>query len=235
MYHNVRQRPSPFPSGAMSLFGSDSLPETFPEVRACTLDGDDCTLPADLPAPLALVIVLFRDEMDPLADQWARLGHQAEEAHPGLVAVVETPVIGRGMKLFGSLATAGIRGQVEGDEEHARTLPIYVDKKPFRKALKIKNEDDVYAYLVERETGAILWGGDGQIDMDELRSLEAAITEALPSVEASRGTMRDTEPEDQEAPAAFDGPGELSRNGTRADRATRHRTTAEPPPEASGD
>ena len=165
----------------MSLFGSDELPETFPDVRATDLNGDDLTLPADLPAELALVIVSFRDEMDPLADQWARLGHSIEERHPGRFAVLETPVIGRGMKLFGGLATAGIRNQVEGDKEHARTLPIYVNKKSFRKALHLSKDGDVYPFLVHRETTRILWGGRGEIDMHEVEGLEEAVTKALES------------------------------------------------------
>ena len=163
----------------MPLFGSDDLPETFPDVRATDLDGNDLTLPADLPAELALVVVSFRDEMDPLADQWARLGHSIEERHPDRFAVLETPVIGRGMKLFGGLATAGIRNQVEGEQEHARTLPIYVDKKSFRKALGLSKDGDVYPFLVHRETERILWGGRGEIDMHEVEGLEEAVAEAL--------------------------------------------------------
>lgn len=178
----------------MPLFGSRSLPEAFPEVRATGLDGAERTLPADLPTELSLVIVLFRDEMDPMADQWARLGHSIETQHPERFSVVETPVVGRGMKLLGGLATLGIRGQVDGDQEHARTLPIYVDKKPFRKKLGLSKEGDVYPFLVHRETGRILWGGRGEIDMDEVNSLEAALTEALASPPAP--LPLETEPED---------------------------------------
>ncbi|MEL6613391.1 MAG: hypothetical protein AAFQ53_14930, partial [Bacteroidota bacterium] len=132
-------------------------------------------------------------------------------AHPGQVAVTVTPVIGRGMKLFGSLATAGIRGQVNGEEERARTVPIYVDKKPFRKSLCIKDESEVYAYLVERDTGTILWIGDGAIDMDELRSLERAIEVALPRLAASGNTpLTEEEPREPAPSPAFDGPGDLA-------------------------
>lgn len=165
----------------MPLFGSTSLPDAFPEVRATDLDGKDLTLPSDLPAELCLVIVLFRDELDPLADQWARLGHAMEGNAEGRFAVVETPVVGRGMKLFGGLATAGIRGQVEGEQEHARTLPIYVDKKAFRKSLHLSKEGEVYPFLVHRQTGRVLWGGEGEIDMEEVQELEAAVAEALAS------------------------------------------------------
>lgn len=183
----------------MPLFGSRSLPESFPETRATDLDGGDLTLPTDLPAEFALVIVLFRDEMDPLADQWARLGHSIEERHPERFAVVETPVVGRGMKLFGDLATVGIRGQVNGDQEHARTLPVYVDKKAFRKKLGLSKEGEVYPFLVHRDTGRILWAGEGEIDMDEVKALEEALADALESPPAPLVTQDEEGAPDEEA------------------------------------
>ncbi|MEM6326655.1 MAG: hypothetical protein AAF791_06000 [Bacteroidota bacterium] len=181
----------------MPFFGSGSAPRVFPEVRATTLNGDDLTLPADLPAEVSLVVVLFRDELDPLADQWARLGHSIEEQYPGRFAVVETPVVGRGMTLFGALATVGIRGQVEGEQEHTRTLPIYVEKKAFRKALGLSKEGEVYPLLVHRATGQVLWSGRGAMDMREVQDLETAITEAL---DPPDGPPPSTEAGDASAP-----------------------------------
>ena len=183
------------PVAAMNLFGSSSLPDVFPEVRAADLDGTELTLPADLPAPVVLIIVSFQDELDPLADQWARLGHQIETHFPDRFAVIETPVVGRGMKLFGDLATLGIRGQVEDDQERARTVPIYVDRKPFRKALKLSKTGDVYPFLVERDSGRILWGGRGEIDMDEVQSLEEEVARAVRSLPSTDNAPEAAPPE----------------------------------------
>ncbi|MEM1054074.1 MAG: hypothetical protein AAGI52_01005 [Bacteroidota bacterium] len=163
----------------MPLFGSKKLPEVFPEVRATDLDGQDLIFPPDLPAEITLIVVSFRDDLDPLADQWARLGHSIEEQYPERFAVIEAPVVSRGMKLFGDLATAGIRGQVDGAEEHARTLPLYVDKKAFRKSLCVTTEAEVYPFLVHRETGRILWGSSGAIDVAEAQKLEEAVARGL--------------------------------------------------------
>ncbi len=225
----------------MSLFGSSSLPETFPEVRATTLDGKELTFPADLPSPLALVIVLFQDEMDPLADQWARLGLEIAEQHQGLLSIIETPVVGRGMKLFGSLATMGIRGQVDDEAEHARTFPIYVDKKPFRKTLKLSKENDVYPFLVERETGAILWTGEGVIDMHEVQSLEKAVADAAGRITAPLAPEAEPEPGDtRPSMAPGDTPGGLA-SGTAPDSAPNDASgetpldvATEPPEDARG-
>ena len=155
-----------------------ATPRVFPTVRASRLDGTELTLPDDLPAPRTLVIVSFVDDLDPLCDQWARLAERIGASRGDTFACVETPVVGRGMALFGSLATAGIRRQVEGEAERARTLPIYVDKGPFRKALGLGKLSDVYPFLVERDTGRILWSGRGAIDFDEVAELEAALDAA---------------------------------------------------------
>ena len=164
----------------MSLFSSSSEPVTFPETRGARLDGTELTLPDDLPAPLTLVIVGFRDHLDPIADQWARLGNRMAEGREDL-AILETPVVSRGFSLLGDLATVGIRGQVESDEERERTVPIYVDKAAFRKHLGLKKEADVYPLLVRREDGRVLWMGNGAIDMEEISELEAALAAEPPA------------------------------------------------------
>ena len=162
----------------MGLFSSDPATH-FPLVTGRTLDGDDVRFPQDLPADATLLIVYFQDDLDPLADQWARLGERMAEPLDGRLAVVETPVVGRTFKLLGDLGTMGIRGQVDDEAEHARTVPLYVDTKVFRKTLAIKT-GDVYAFLLARD-GRIAWRGEGAIDMDEIHDLEAAVADVLAS------------------------------------------------------
>ena len=162
----------------MGLFSS--APAThFPLATGRTLDGDDVRFPQDLPGDATLLIVYFQDDLDPLADQWARLGERMAEPLDGRLAVVETPVVGRTFKLLGDLGTMGIRGQVDDEAEHARTVPLYVDTKVFRKTLAIKT-GDVYAFLLARD-GRIAWRGEGAIDMDEIHELEAAVAGVLAS------------------------------------------------------
>ena len=161
----------------MGLFSRSEPLTHFPVVDGARLDGTDVTFPADLPADATLLIVAFRDDLDPLADQWARLGDRFVKEHDGRVAVLELHVVSSKLKWFGKLATVGIRGQVDDDAEHARTIPIFVDIKAFRKRLGVST-GDVSAYLVARD-GRIAWTGDGDIDMDEIQDLEAAIGDVL--------------------------------------------------------
>ena len=161
----------------MGLFSKDPATH-FPLVKGRRLGDDaDVRFPQDLPADATLVIVLFQDALDPLADQWARLGDRIREAHGDRFAVVEAPVVSKKMKLLGDLGTIGIRGQIETEEERARTVPIYVDVKKLRKTLRLKS-GDVYAFLLRRD-GGIAWRGEGDIDMEEVQDLEAAVADVL--------------------------------------------------------
>ncbi|WP_412067925.1 hypothetical protein [Rubrivirga sp. IMCC43871] len=160
----------------MGLF-SASPTSHVPLLKGRRLDGTDVRFPQDLPADATLLILVFQDDLDPLADQWARLGDRVAETHGDRFAVLELPVVSTKMKLLGDLGTMGIRGQIETDEERERTVPVYTDVKAFRKALKLKT-GDVTALLVARD-GRIAWRGDGNIDMDEVQGLEAAVVEVL--------------------------------------------------------
>lgn len=162
----------------MGLFSKDPATH-FPLVKGRRLDGADVQYPQDLPADATLVVVLFQDALDPLADQWARLGDRLREAHGERFAVIEAPVSSKKMKLLGDLGTIGIRGQIESEEERARTVPLYTDVKKLRKRLKLKS-GDVYAFLLRRD-GGIAWRGEGNIDMEEIQELEAAVAEVLSS------------------------------------------------------
>lgn len=180
----------------MGLFSS--APAThFPVVAGRRLDDTDVRLPHDLPADATLLIVSFQDALDPLSDQWARLGDRLAAAHENRVAVWETPVLGKTFKHLGGLGTLGVRHQVEDDAERDRTVPLFTDVKALRKALRIKR-DSVHAYLVSRD-GRIAWTGDGDIDMDEITELEAAIDELLNAPVPSPSDHPDVDDDDPPA------------------------------------
>jgi hypothetical protein len=202
----------------MGLFSSKPASH-FPVVRGRRLSGEDVSLPQDLPADATLLIVAFQDALDPLSDQWARLGDRLVDAHGDRFAVWEVPVLTSALKHLGGLGTMGVRHQVESDLERARTVPLFVDVKSFRKSLKLKS-NDVYALLVARD-GRIAWRGDGDIDLDEVAALEAATEELLsspvplatdhPDLDAEENVVEDedavedestTEPRPGEDPAA---------------------------------
>jgi hypothetical protein len=170
----------------MGWFSRDA-PTHFPPVEGVRLDGTEVALPADLPADATVLVVSFRDDLDALADQWARLVERLAAEHDGRVAVWELPVMGRAMRHLGEVGTLSVRGQVDDETERARTVPIYVDKKDFRTALGLRGSNEVTAFLVDR-LGAIAWTGEGDIDMDEVTALEAALTDVLGRVQRLDGS-----------------------------------------------
>ena len=177
------------PAPLMGLFSRSAPATHFPDAVGQRLStGDEVRFPDDLPADATLLVVAFRDDLDPLSDQWARLGDRLVDAHGDRMGVWELPVVNKKLKVFGKLATVGIRGQVDGDDERERTVPLYVDTKAFRKELGLKTQGDVYAFLVARD-GRIAWRGEGDIDMEEVESLEHAVREILeaPAPPAAEG------------------------------------------------
>lgn len=189
----------------MGLFSKD-VATHFPPVQGRRLDGTDVRFPQDLPADATLLVVLFQDALDPLADQWARLGDRLVDTYGDRFAVLELPVVSKKMKLLGELGTIGIRGQIDDEAERARTVPIYVDVKKLRKRLQLK-AGDVYPILVARD-GRIAWRGDGDIDIEEVEALEAAVADVLAAPVPAPSDHPDLDDEMEEEDASEDGPDE---------------------------
>ncbi|MEM0963002.1 MAG: hypothetical protein AAGK21_10765 [Bacteroidota bacterium] len=160
----------------MGLFSKEPT-SYFPVSTGRRMDHSTFRIPHDLPADATLLIVAFQDSLDPLSDQWARLGSRLADAHDGRFAVLETPIVSAAFKHLGGLGTIGVRHQIDSEDERDRTVPLFVDTKRFRKVLRL-DASDVTALLVARD-GRIAWRGDGEIDMEEIAALEAAIEDVL--------------------------------------------------------
>jgi hypothetical protein len=162
----------------MGLFSSDRFVSHFPPVTGSHLDGRAVTLPDDLDAEATLLVVLFQDSLDPLADQWARLGDRLAADTDGRVATLELPVYRTLRKLLGELALLLVEPQIDSEAERARTVALFVDRAAFMKSLGVADPSEVYAFLVARG-GKIAWRGRGEITMAEVRDLEAAVQALL--------------------------------------------------------
>ncbi|MDR3747630.1 MAG: hypothetical protein P4M04_05705 [Acidobacteriota bacterium] len=53
---------------------------------------------------------------------------------------------------------SGMRRGIPDPNARARTITLYIDKKPFEQALQLPTEKTVYALLVDR-SGKVLWLG----------------------------------------------------------------------------
>jgi hypothetical protein len=153
----------------------------FPDVVGKSLDGTTYTLPADFSAPLNLLILTFRDDLDRLADQWVLLAGRLSEGSDGQVAAYELPVIGKRFRLFKGIVNASIEASAQADApEKARTIPLYVDRDDFADGLGLKNRKTVHVLLVQK-SGRILWRGEGLLTPDQIAEAEKAVGRARKS------------------------------------------------------
>ena len=153
-------------------FLSSAPPTHLPPAEGVRLDGAPAAFPADF-GPATLVVVTFRDDAAPLSGQWARLGARLAEATPGL-AVVEMLVYPPRLRLLGEIALLSQKARAEAAGAASRTAVVYTKRKAFRKALQIRSESDVTAFLVGPD-GAIAWRGAGEIDLHAAGALEQAV------------------------------------------------------------
>ncbi|CAN5608924.1 hypothetical protein BH23BAC4_BH23BAC4_09200 [soil metagenome] len=170
--------------------------DTLPEVTGKRLDGSEMVLPNDLPAPWNLLVISFTGEQDRLSDQWIALAEGIAENAEGRLASFELPLIGKGFRVFEGLIRASLRWQADRTGEAERTVPLYVDRKDFSKALGIKDRKTVHALLVDN-TGTVHWRGSGPLVPEMIAELERKVGESLSGGTRTSGpaqSSRDREP-----------------------------------------
>jgi hypothetical protein len=135
------------------------------------MDGTPLVLP-DPDAAATFVVVSFEDDAAPVAGQWQRLGLRVAGDSP--LTVVDLLAVPPRLKLLGDMALLTIRARAEREVALDRIAVAYTKRKPLRKALGMHARSDVSAFLIGPD-GAIAWRGDGEIDLHEIESLEAAL------------------------------------------------------------
>ena len=151
----------------------------FPDVTGQSLDGTPYTLPEDFDAPLNLLVVFFRDDLDRLADQWVLLAQRLSEHSDGHLAAYELPIVGKRFKLFKGLVNASIGANADADaEEKARTIPLYLKRDDFCEVLGLKDRKTVHALLVHR-SGRIVWRGQGLLTPEQVAEFEQVVRTPL--------------------------------------------------------
>jgi len=150
----------------------------FPDVSGTTLSGTEISIPRDLRSPWSLLVVTFRDDLDPLADKWVMMARRLATGTGGQLQIYELPVVGKGWRLFRPAVREAMKAQADDADERARTIPIHEDRKRFRKALDVRDDDTVHVFLVD-QIGRIVWHGEGLLTPPQVAALEAAVGESL--------------------------------------------------------
>jgi hypothetical protein len=158
---------------------ASSAPRFFPEVVGRNLEGLEFQLPVDFGGAVNLVLVAFRREQQALVDTWLPPAAALADS-VGDLQYYELPVLSRGYKLVRRFIDGGMRAGISDLDSRERTITLYIDKKSFREALGIPNEDTIYV-LVLGSDGRVTLMLDGAYSEDKGSSVHRAARELLES------------------------------------------------------
>ena len=65
----------------------------------------------------------------------------------------------------------GMRSGIPDKTQRARTITLYIDKRPFKTSLNLAAEDTIYALLLDR-AGLVVWRASGDYTEEKGKSLE---------------------------------------------------------------
>ncbi len=157
------------------LAASDTIPH-FPQVNGSSLTRRKFSLPADFEGEFNVVLIAFKRKQQADVDSWTPHLRPLTADHPGL-RIYELPVLPRTLTIMRGIIDGGMRGGIPDSAVRAATITLYIDKKPFKQALAIRNEDRIEVVLVDR-AGTIHWRFTGIFDesaLVELTKVLAAI------------------------------------------------------------
>ncbi len=142
---------------------------TFPEVRGKNLEKKYFLLPQDFEGDLNLVFLAFQREQQLMVNTWLPTAELLENIHPRL-RYYELPTISRRNPVTRWLINTGMRSGISDPKAREKTITLYLDKGPFRKALNIPTEDTIYVLLIDKR-GMITWRKEGSCDVEKAKSL----------------------------------------------------------------
>jgi hypothetical protein len=141
----------------------------FPRLIASNLEKRTFTLPDDFEGSRNLLLVAFQREQQQQVDTWLREMKRFEELDPEF-RYYELPTIQSPNRLVRWFIDTGMRRGIPDQKARSRTITLYIDKKPFVKALGIAAENRIYCFLVNR-SGQVLWRTEGEFDDSKAASL----------------------------------------------------------------
>ena len=153
-----------------------AVPDTslrFPDVQGRSLTGRRVTLPEDFAGDLNVVLVAFKRWQQEDVDTWMPHLRELAASRTGL-RVYELPTLASSYRLMRTFIDGGMRGGIPDSAVRAATITLYIDKRPYKAALQIPNEDQIHVFLVERG-GRIRWRAAGPFTAEAAAQLDAAL------------------------------------------------------------
>jgi hypothetical protein len=141
----------------------------FPNVVGKNLLRQTIHFPQDLKADLNLLFVPFWQWQQEEVDSWVPFAQE-------LVGQIknfdffELPTIESRGKFSQWIINEGMRAGIPNNPTRARTITLYLDKRKFRQALDIQDEDHIHLFIVNR-AGDVLYHERGEFDPKKGKAL----------------------------------------------------------------
>ncbi|GCE23856.1 hypothetical protein [Dictyobacter kobayashii] len=153
----------------------------FPTVSGKNLAGQSFTLPEDLEKARNLLIIAFQQRQQDEVDTWTPLVKQLTQQYADL-AYYELPTITTLNPVFRWWIDSGMRSGIPDRGARAATITLYLDKKAFKQALELPDEERIYLLIVT-PAGDILWRTEGPWSSEKEQALKNFLLPATPSSE----------------------------------------------------
>ncbi|MHB0962651.1 MAG: hypothetical protein ACYC5V_05525 [Gemmatimonadaceae bacterium] len=146
----------------------------FPVVTSENLERRSFTLPRDFGGERNVVFVAFERQQQRDVDSWVPLVKSLVSRTPG-TEYYEIPTIKRMVAPMRWMINRGMRGGIDDRGARERTITLYLDKEPFKRALGIAAEQEIHVLVVDR-AGHVLWRTTGAFSDDKGQGLARALT-----------------------------------------------------------
>ena len=144
--------------------------EVFPPLKASNLNGKEMAIPAEFEGDFNLVLIAFQRKQQDNVNTWLKPLPKISEAHERL-RYYELPTIDKLNPITRWFINNGMRSGIPDKTQRARTITLYIDKRPFKTSLNLAAEDTIYALLLDR-AGLVVWRASGDYTEEKGKSLE---------------------------------------------------------------
>jgi len=151
---------------------------SFPTVTGSNLLRQKLTLPQDLEGQLNLVFIAFDQWHQMEVNTWGQAAQQIEAEFTGL-CYYELPTIQGRNSFYQMFINEGMRAGIPNPKTRERTITLYLDKRAFRAALGLPDEDHIYVLLVDRQ-GTVFFQARGPYSQEAEAALRQALHQLAP-------------------------------------------------------
>jgi len=141
----------------------------LPIVKGSNLKRQKMTFPDDFAGEINLVFIAFLRRHQDLIDEWVPFVDQLAQENSDF-HYYEFPTLPRKGPIYRTFLNEGMRAGIPNEATRARTITLYLDKRAFRKALNIDNEQNIWIYLFDK-SGNVLWCTEGRFTKEKSEAL----------------------------------------------------------------